>query len=375
MAITLLHTADWQIGRRFGGFPADRAPILQRARLEVIDRLADAARKAGAAHVLVAGDVIDSETAPDAIVAPLLAKLASHAPLIWHLLPGNHDPARPGGIWATVRRLAPADNIRLHLEPVACEIAPGVMLLPAPLSQKSSALDPTAWMDSFASPSGSIRIGLAHGSVQGNFGGEGDAATTIDPDRPRRAGLAYLALGDWHGQMRISDRLWYSGTPEPDRFKDNNSGRALIVRLDEASAPPQIESIETAQFTWIRRRLTLDDAHGLEGLAREIERAGPAASRWLLELRLSGRVALAAEALITQRLARFEASLFHLETDRDQLAIHASADSLAGLGAPALQTVAARLAARDDGSDTAAARAARLALRRLVEFAAGEATR
>ena len=86
-------------------------------------------------------------------------------------------------------------------------------------------------------PAGALRIGLAHGSVQG-FGSAGDANVPIDPARVKSAGLSYLALGDWHGTTRISDRAWYSGTPEPDGFRDNDPGNALIVRLDGAG-PPQ----------------------------------------------------------------------------------------------------------------------------------------
>ena len=372
MAITFLHSADWQIGRLFGGFPEARAAVLRQARLDCIDRLADAARAANAAHVLVAGDVIDSETAPDTVLLELLAKLASQRPLIWHLLPGNHDPARPGGIWAAVRRLAPAANIRLHLEPVASEIAPGVVLLPAPLGQKSSALDPTGWMDQAATAEGAIRIGLAHGSVQGSFGGEGDANTPIDAGRPARAGLAYLALGDWHGQVRVSERCWYAGTPEPDRFKDNDAGRALVVRIDGATAVPRVTAVETGRFAWSQRRLTLAAAGGLDGLMQEIERAGPRAGQWLLDLKLDGRVGLADEAEIGRRIARLAASVFHLQTDRDRLTLKTGGDDLAVLGAGALRDVATRLAARDDGSDAPAARSARLALRRLAEFAASE---
>ncbi len=90
-------------------------------------------------------------------------------------------------------------------------------------------------MDGVASPAGTLRIGLAHGSVQG-FGSAGEANVPIDPARVKSAGLSYLALGDWHGTTRISDRAWYSGTPEPDGFRDNDPGNALVVR-STARAP------------------------------------------------------------------------------------------------------------------------------------------
>jgi hypothetical protein len=91
-------------------------------------------------------------------------------------------------------------NIHLHLTPEAVPMADGsAWLLPAVLTRRHAGADPTGPMDSAATPDGAIRIGLAHGSVT-SFGT--DAASThnlIAFDRPERAGLGYLALGDWHG--------------------------------------------------------------------------------------------------------------------------------------------------------------------------------
>ena len=235
MTFTFLHTADWQIGKRFGSFPGDKPAVLRDQRLQAVDRLARAAIGSGCAAVLVAGDVFDAETVPGALSGQLLARLKAYPALTWHLLPGNHDPGRAGGVWSSLVGALPA-NVRVHLEAKPAELAAGVVLLPAPLMSKRTSGDPTAWMDSAPTPAGALRIGLAHGSVQG-FGSAGDANVPIDPARVKSAGLSYLALGDWHGTTRISDRAWYSGTPEPDGFRDNDPGNALIVRLDGAGPP------------------------------------------------------------------------------------------------------------------------------------------
>ena len=65
---------------------------------------------------------------------------------------------------------------------------------------------------------GGMRTTRSPGSIQG-FGSDGEASNYIEPTRPDTAGLAYLAMGDWHRQVQINDRVWYSGTPEPDLFK------------------------------------------------------------------------------------------------------------------------------------------------------------
>jgi DNA repair exonuclease SbcCD nuclease subunit len=365
MHFSFLHTADWQIGKRFGTFPGDKSAVLRDRRLEAVDRLAEAALAGGCTAVLVAGDVFDGETVPEALTGKLLARLKSHASLVWHLLPGNHDPARAGGVWASVTAGGVPSNVRLHLEPVAAEIAPGVMLLPAPLTSKRTDNDPTAWWDGVANE-GIARIGLAHGSVQG-FGSNGDANVPIDPARVKSAALSYLALGDWHGTTRISERAWYAGTPEPDGFRDNDPGNALLVRIDGAGVP-DVQRVRTAHYTWTRRTLTLDAESSLDPLEAEISALAGAAGRCLMKLELSGAVPITALARIEERLAKLAPRVFHLAYDMSLVDAFADAADLSSLSSPALGEIAQRLKARSESGDSDAGAASR-ALRRLFALA------
>lgn len=367
MTLTLLHTADWQIGKPFGRFEAEKAAVLRHARLAAVDRLAAAARRAGAIHILVAGDVFDGEALPDAVVRQLMARLAAVSDLVWHLLPGNHDPARPGGVWDTVRAGGVPANVRLHLTEDAAEIARGVYLLPAPLRAKASASDPTAWMDAAPTPPGSLRIGLAHGSVQG-FGSLGEAAVPIDPTRARRAGLAYLALGDWHGVKEIGPATWYAGTPEPDSFADNAPGHAVVVRFETPGAAPRVEVVGTAQYTWIARTIELARSADLAPLEAEAAGWGAAAASRLLDLRLTGRLAPRDAGDLQRRLEALAAGLFDLGVDRRQLGVEITAGDIAGLSDPVLADVADGLRVRATGAeaDSDAGRVAARALELLL---------
>lgn len=364
MTFTFLHTADWQIGKRFGSFPDDKPAVLRDQRLRTVERLAETAVSRGCTAVLVAGDVFDGETVPETLIGSLLSRLNAHPGLAWHLLPGNHDPARAGGVWSAVMAGGVPANVHLHLESKAAEIAPGVVLLPAPLASKRTDTDPTAWWDGFAD--GAVRIGLAHGSVQG-FGSGGDANVPIDPARVKTARLSYLALGDWHGTTRISDRAWYSGTPEPDGFRDNDPGNALIVRIDGA-APPSVERVRTAYFTWNRRELKLDAADELAPIEADVAALGASAARALLALEIAGLVPLAERARIEERLARLSPQLFHLSCNLDALATFAAAEDLQALGAPALADIALRLKSAAEAGG-AGAPVAQRALRRLFALA------
>jgi len=102
-----VHSADWQIGKVFKQFGA-KEEMLRQARLAAIERLGDFARANGATHILVAGDVYDNEApSPITLRAPI-ERMKRFPDLQWHLLPGNHDPHRPEGLWDQVLQAAPA---------------------------------------------------------------------------------------------------------------------------------------------------------------------------------------------------------------------------------------------------------------------------
>ena len=72
------------------------------------------------------------------------------------------------------------------------------------------------------------------------------------PGRPERAGLAYLALGDWHGRKALGDRCWYSGTPEMDDFGIVDGGQALLVELPARTPRPRSRRLPPGASTGAR---------------------------------------------------------------------------------------------------------------------------
>lgn len=365
MTFTFVHTADWQIGKAFAGFPADKVPLLREARLDIIGRIAALARKAGARHALVAGDVYDSPDVADRDLRQSLERLGREQDVTWHLLPGNHDPAQAGGVWERLIRFGLPENVQLHLEPRVQMIAEGIALLPAPLTSRSMSDDPTSWMGTAETPAAQYRIGLAHGSIQGFGGEEGEPAVPIAPNRPELAGLDYLALGDWHGVMRISDRIWYSGTPEPDRFPDNEPGFALVVRIGGQGQPIAVERHPTAHYTWWKRTLTITGPETLAIFEQSIAATVAQQERLLLKLALGGTASLSTWSDAESRLAALEQRLFHLSVDYGALQVLPENVELEEFGAGDLRRVAELLSttARNEASEKAPA--ASLALRKL----------
>jgi DNA repair exonuclease SbcCD nuclease subunit len=320
-----IHTADWQIGKVFKQFGA-KEETLRQARLAAIERLGELARANGVQHILVAGDVYDNE-APNTITlrAPI-ERMKAFADIHWHLLPGNHDPHRPEGIWDRVVQLGLPPHIHLHLTPNPFELTDGAFLLPAPLLRKTEFDDLTAWMDAAVTPNGALRIGLAHGAVT-NFTSEGEATNPIDPTRPAKAKLDYLALGDWHRTLQIGPAVWYAGTPEPDRAGRQERGTALLVEISGQNAPPTITPLVTGTYRWLTRTERLSDGSELADLDQRL-RSEQDLPRLILRLRLEGTLPLAAHADLQHRLVDLEAAVFYLDVDQTALVVRPTQSDL-----------------------------------------------
>lgn len=243
-----IHSSDLHLGKRFGNFTGDLPSRLREARHKAIERLAQLAREHGVMTVLLAGDTFDTETPAPDVRRQALAEMHQHAPIQWVILPGNHDSLQATQLWATLKAEAP-DNVILAVEPHPITLSPNVVLLPAPCTTRRPGRDVTEWMDEAVTAEASLRIGLAHGAIQ-SFSEESGSSDIIAPDRARRSRLDYLALGDWHGAVTVDQRTHYSGSPEPDRFKHNRAGTALLVSLAGPSAIPEVRQLETASFAW-----------------------------------------------------------------------------------------------------------------------------
>lgn len=333
----ILHTADWQLGKPYGRFDPDVRAALAEARFDAIDALGKAAGQGGAGHILVAGDIFDTEGPEDRTIVQAISRMERH-PCRWWLLPGNHDFARNGGLWDRVRQRA-GDAITIMSEPAPHEMEPGIWLLPAPLAHRHNLDDPTELFDRMETPGAQLRIGLAHGSIR-DFGSRGETRNHIPPDRARRSNLDYLALGDWHGVLRVDARTWYSGTPETDGFQRDDPGHALLVEL-KPDAEPYVSPIRTGRFQWLARNWTVNDD---QAFAAECERLlgaiDPPAT--LLQLTLAGITGLTDRVSMLGQLENDLAHrLRHLDIRADDLLGRPGEDDLAALAAEGMLGAAA----------------------------------
>lgn len=364
--VHFLHTADWQIGTRFGQFGTEEAALLGEARFEAVERIAALAAERQVQAVLVAGDVFDQQTVSDRVIRRLFGALAGFSGP-WIMIPGNHDAGLAESVWTRAAALGciPA-NVQVCLKPGVIELG-DCAVLAAPLTQRHTMDDVTAVFDEMQTAAGRIRIGLSHGCIAERLPEGIDATNPIAADRCARAALDYLALGDWHGMFRVDERTWYSGTPETDRFTNNDSGMLLEVRIAAPGSVPEVTPHRISRYRWRRWDETLSVPSDVERLAERLRALGPAD---VLMLRAEGGIDLGAWRALETTIAETAARTRALRHDMSALRFLPTDADLAALGARGgyLANAVARLRAGQEDPDPQERAVATEALLLLARF-------
>jgi len=404
--IRFLHAADLHLGLRITRFEPDASSRIGEARFAALQQLRDKAAEHQVNFILIAGDVFDdhSVSRTDANRAFAILEGSKDACPVF-IIPGNHDPLVPGGVWERDPWQREQPHLRVHFLPHAAPVeVPGlpVILFPCPLRQRRSMEDPTAWIEQHprAADDRTIRIGLAHGSLQIMPLPEDDHL--IRPDAAEHLGLDYLALGHWHkpyfhplpagGAANGCARISYCGVHEPmrfpgtsarratgwssfsadgdaERFHDDGRGQALLVTIDGPGAPPRIEPIETGRMRWIAEDRDLT-AHSLGSVISEYSRY-EYPERTLLELRLTGVVEPRDHARI-EELKQIVMRRYHAGSslDADAVLIEPSGEQLAQVvGGGVFKRVLERLREEAQSADPAVQRISHQALKQLYQIA------
>ena len=211
-----------------------------------------------------------------------------------------------------------------------------------------------------------IRVGLAHGAVYGFDTDEEQRANPIEPERPQSARLDYLALGDWHGELQVNERCWYSGTPETDSFQTRGKGTALLVEIDGRGELPHVTPLSIGQFRWVsldEHVASIEDIKLLDSQLRHIEGN---LNRTLVDLRVYGALSLADMQYFEEQIVEgTAAALHHLRISREQLYPEPTDDDLDSIDPGGVVRAAADQLRRVAGAGGSDAELAREALHRL----------
>lgn len=311
--VRFIHTSDWQMGLRavHGGA---KSREIRAKRFEAASRVVDLAKRMNLDFVILAGDTFEHHDVDEVVVKRTVDILNRVAPIPVYVLPGNHDPWLPGGVWDRQSWKRVGSHVTLCTEAKEMEVGDSVAFYPCPLTQKRSSLDPTSWIPHRAKGDQRIRIGVAHGSLDllpdtANF--------PISKDRAELSGLDYLALGDWHAFFQHGKAV-YSGTVESTSFSERDAGHAIVVEITEAGGNPRLDRHRSGTLTWAEFSPAIRDATDVEALDDSIKGLGPLAS---LVLRIVPTLDACADEATVQRLGTLKAELeeeaFLLEWNAD----------------------------------------------------------
>ncbi len=360
-----IHTADWQIGMRADSI-GDRAPQVREERLAAARRVIDVAKTENADFILVAGDIFEDNGVDRRLVQKVADILRSFSgPVL--IIPGNHDPLVPGSVWEHPAWEAP--NVTVLREEGCIEVAEA-LVYPCPLKEKRSAANPTAWIPK--DDSGRIRIGLAHGTVEGIRQDEPDFP--IPRDAPQRTGLDYLAIGHWHSFASYPDsdgnvRMAYSGTHETTKFGERDSGNVLAVEIESHGKAPKIRPIKTGGLNWISITEELIKEGDIKRLKDELEQLGNP-SQTLIQLTISGILNMEERSELEHIEQMLESRFFWSDVNSAQLkAAPTDCSWIDNLGPGVIQQAALRLS-QESGSRP---EVTQLALSRLYTIVKGAA--
>ncbi|MFO0726434.1 MAG: DNA repair exonuclease [Myxococcota bacterium] len=302
VALTLVHTADWHLGKKFPGFSPEQAKRLMRARLEVLERIFGLAEARQADAVLCAGDLFDVPMPGEEWWQGLLETLKKQqSTRDIFLLPGNHDALIDGSVWdpkaCRFRAELPPHVKVVDKKNATYPLKGGATLIASPCFSVSGQEDLALALPDRAPGDEGIRIGMVHGSTFDMPGHQ--VPFPIAKDAAERRGLDYLAIGDTHAFREVPPdariKTVYPSSPEPGTFDEQDAGYVALV-LVKRNRSVRLEKERVAAWTWRDKLVT--SLEELEAVA-----ALPDLRKMVLRLRFDARLTPAemetAEALLS----------------------------------------------------------------------------
>ncbi len=373
MALKLLHTADWHLGRRFPSFSEGDRLKLMRARLDAVRRILDLAEQYAVDAVLCAGDIFD-DPSPDQVwwqglLDCLSERDRGERPLF--LLPGNHDPLTPKSIWAADSPLRAALPDWAHVVDRAGyrhKLSDDAVLYASPCTSQAGSDDLAMRLPARKPRDQRIRVGMVHGRT---FQAEGYQTNfPVSPEAAKQRGFDYLAIGDLHAWEIVPPHTTpptvYPSAPEPTTFGEPDSGYCAVVFFRRRNRRALVRRERVGRWDW--RQETVRDLTALRAL-----RDGQDLSQTVLRLTVDMEVPLAEFEQVQRILdelrgteaAQGRAGVLRADLSGLKIDTEGVESLFDGLPAP-LKVAAAKLKAETEGEHGEVARRALWNLYRLV---------
>jgi len=374
--IRFLHTADWQLGMTRHFFSEGVQERYTQSRFDAIRRLGEIAKAEDCAFILVCGDTFESNLVDRRTVARTCEALRDvQVPV--YILPANHDPLNAASVYQSSTFVdQKPDHVTVIEDSAPLDAADGVEIVGAPWKSKRPVVNPLyELLDALPPVDGTIRIVVGHGVVD-QFTPDKDAPSVITVSKldvalsERKAD--FIALGDRHSATRLGDgdRIWYSGTPVSTDFREDNSGKALVVELENEQV--SVREVVVGDWDFVEMEQVdlnhADDLANLEQTLQAIENK----ERTVVKLRLIGGLTLSLHAQLQDVLQAASDLFASFDAREDDLVMIPEDTDFADLGFSgfANRTVERlREQIEADGTDADEARDALMLLVRLAKRA------
>ena len=319
---SFIHSSDLHLGKKFKSFPDEDSEArtkLRSARSSIINNLVKVAEENNVAHILLAGDTFDAEIPSEQVITQTIDKMKDNNSVHWWIITGNHDSLDAEILWEKFEtKSEPFSNIHFLENYEETKIENGVFLYPCSLKNRFISEDPTNWIPQRDNQN-AIRIGLAHGSAQ-NFSRGGESNDIINPDRANISKLDYLALGDWHGQLKIKENTYYSGTPEYDNFVHSGCGTCLKVTINSNDKENIYKTLETGKLNWQRFSFSITPEKNIDDVIYEIKgKLQSDKDNTLVQINLEGRVYIHNRSELLKKLDSIRGSFCYFEVNHKDL--------------------------------------------------------
>ncbi len=306
MSVRFLHTSDWQLGMSRHFFSDGAQERYTQARFDAIRAMGRAAKDEKCQFMLVCGDAFESNLVDRKTVARALEALKD-VPVPVFLLPGNHDPLNAASVYRSSAFLErKPGHVRVVETAVPMKVSEAVELVGAPWTSKRPLANPVDEVLATLPPAtGITRICMAHGGVD---------LFSPDPEAPGVIRLAvleraigegkvhFVALGDRHSLTKVGDsnRVWYSGTPEPTDFSETQPGYVQVVEIGNGAVSTQ--PIQVGQWRFVeQKRVDLNTAEDIEALKKSLEDI-ERKERTVVRLNVVGSLSLSLKSLLQNYL-------------------------------------------------------------------------
>jgi exonuclease SbcD len=331
--LKILASADCHLGMKFAGYPSVQDKLAE-ARFLSLKALVDRANQADCALLLIAGDLFDRVSIIGKDINRAADLLGGFHGCLVAVLPGNHDfyTGKTSSLWSRFSEAA-GDRILLLREPRFYDLRHydlNIVLAAGPCDSKHSKNNAVSWLrdaedrgPAMEAQRETLRIGVAHGSVEGI---SPDAQGVYFPMKQAEldhAPVDFWIIGHTHRQhpskiegIKLSRTaptpVLIPGTPEPDGFDCPHGGTAWMIEVDE-NRKIRVESLSTGSYHFIREEHTLESDQQLRRLVKELQKMEQ--DRTLLRLTLRGRIEEEQMIELRRRLAEAEKSFFYAQID------------------------------------------------------------